>query len=125
MKYLIDTNIIIDHLRGDKKATDFIDDVQSGKTNGIISVITECELLSSSKISEGEKEQISRLLDITPKLSITSKVAKKAGEFRSKYQTLEIGDALIAANCYYARAILVTRNFKHFKIIQEIEVEKI
>lgn len=125
MKYLIDTNIIIDHLRSDKKATDFIENIQAGKISGIISVITECELLSSSKISEEKKKQIGRLLDIIPKLSVTSKIARKAGGFRSKYQTLEIGDALIAANCYYAGAILVTRNLKHFQIIKEIKTERI
>lgn len=125
MKYLIDTNIIIDYLRGDQLANKLIVDFYDGKINGIISVITECELLSSIRISDQEKDKIDRLLNIFPKVLITSKVARKAGNFRSAYPMLEIGDALIAANCFYAKAILLTRNLKHFAQIKEIQVDTI
>jgi len=50
MKYLIDTNIIIDHLRiGEEKATNFLKKVERGEVKASISVITEYELLVSQK----------------------------------------------------------------------------
>lgn len=124
-KFLIDTDILIDHLRGDEVATDLIQDVYTGRVKAFILVITECEILSSDKISASEKRQIRQLLNTITKLSITSKIAQKAGDFRSAYPKLEIGDALIAANCFYAKTILLTRNLKHFEQIKEIKVDTI
>lgn len=124
-KFLVDTDILIDHLRGDEVATDLIQDIYTGRIKAFISVITECEILSSPKISATEKRQIKHLLSAITRLSITSKIAQKAGELRSSYPTLEIGDALIAANCFYAKATLLTRNLKHFAQIKEIKVDTI
>ncbi len=45
MKYLIDTNILIDHLRGDVSATQLLQDVEDGIIQAAISVINEYELL--------------------------------------------------------------------------------
>ncbi len=42
MMYLIDSNIFIDHLRGNQKATKFIESV--GKSNLYISIVVEMEL---------------------------------------------------------------------------------
>jgi predicted nucleic acid-binding protein len=56
MRYLIDTNIIVDHLRiGEEKATNFLKKVERGEVKALISVITEYELLVSQKISPSQR----------------------------------------------------------------------
>jgi len=54
MKYLIDTNILIDHLRGDSKATVFLQQIEEGTAQAAVSVITEYELLASAKLKESD-----------------------------------------------------------------------
>ena len=122
MKYLIDTNILIDHLRGDTKATKLLQDVEDGIIQAAISVINEYELLSGLKISAGEEKKIHELLSILPSIGITSQTVRTAARFRRVYNT-DIVDALIAATATNAKAILVTRNIKHFKNIKELSIK--
>lgn len=122
MKYLINTNILIDHLRGDAKATQLLQDVEDGVIRAAISVINEYELLSGLKISPAEEKKINELLLILPSIGITLPTVRTAARFRRAYNT-DIVDALIAATAANAKAILVTRNIKHFKNIKELSIK--
>jgi predicted nucleic acid-binding protein len=122
MRYLIDTNIIIDHLRvGEEKATNFLKKVENKEIKASISVITEYELLASRKISPSQKLIIQKLLSILPPISITSSLVKEAAKFTQKYQ-LGMADSLIAATAFKTKSILVTRD-KSFLKIKEIKIE--
>jgi predicted nucleic acid-binding protein len=120
--YLIDTNILIDHLRGDARATEFLIDVETGRTKGCVSVLTEYELLSVPNLHPGERREIDRLLHVLPRLAITSRVARLAAEFRGRYHT-DIADALIAATARARNATLVTRNLKDFQPIKGLRLQ--
>jgi predicted nucleic acid-binding protein len=120
--YLVDTNILIDHLRGDARATEFLLDIETGRTKGCVSVLTEYELLSVSDLKANEKREIERLLLVLPRLAITSRVARLAAEFRSRYHT-DIADALIAATARARSATLVTRNLKDFQRIKGLRLQ--
>ena len=122
MTYLIDTNILIDHLRGDKQATEFLLDVETGRAKGCVSVLTEYELLSVPQLESSEKREIERLLLLMPCLAITSWVARLAADFRRRYQT-DIADALIAATAKARSATLVTRNLKNFQRIKGLRLQ--
>lgn len=124
MKYLIDTNIIIDHLRGDQKATDFLLQAEQGKIKALTTVITEYELLIYENIPPHQVEKIKKLFSFIPKRTITSKVAKQAAIFRKKYKT-DIADALIAGVAFISKTTLLTRNLKHFQNIKEIKVQSL
>ncbi|MFH1890876.1 MAG: PIN domain-containing protein [Candidatus Kuenenbacteria bacterium] len=124
MTYLIDTNIIIDHLRDEKIATDFLIEIENGNKKGFISVITEYELLASKRIPKNELDSIEKLLSLLPSRSVTSRIVREASYFHRKYDT-DIADALIAATAWAGKAILVTRNIKHFKDIKEVKVQNI
>lgn len=119
MKYVIDTNIVIDHLRGDPAATHFLEEVERGTHQATISVITEFELLAFPHLTPAVQRHIMALLALLPKLSVTSSVARTAASFHRRYQT-DMADALIAATALRAHATLVTRNLKHFRPIREI-----
>ncbi len=116
LRYLIDTNVLIDHLRGDPIANRILQDVESGRVRATISVITECELLAGSALTRREERQISELLELLPRVAVTSRVARLAAQVRRRYATT-IADALIAATALQSHAILLTSNLKDFKPI--------
>ena len=122
MKYLIDTNILIDHLRGDSKATVFLQHIEEARFQAGISVITEYELLASTKLKEPDITKIETLLELMPRLAITSQTVRIAAKFHRNYGT-DMADALIAATAFFAKATLVTRNFKHFQNIRELHTQ--
>ena len=121
-KLLLDTNILIDHLRGDAKATALLHDIAVGRVAASISVITESEILSASSLTTKQLRDIAALLSVLPKLAVTSHVAQTAARFRRTYR-IDLADALIAATACLANATLVTRNVKHFRSVREIRAQ--
>jgi predicted nucleic acid-binding protein len=122
VKFLLDTNILIDHLRGDAKATVLLHEIAVGRTIASISVITESEMLSASSLTSRQLRDIAALLNVLPKLAVTSHVAQTAARFRRLYR-VDLADALIAATAYLANATLITRNLKHFRPVRELRVQ--
>ncbi len=122
IKYLIDTNIIVDYLRvGEEKATEFLKRVEENKIKASISVITEYELLVFLKNSKTQLLMIKKLLSLLPSISITTEIVKQAVKSAQKYQ-LGIADSLIAATAFITKSILVSRD-KIFTKIKELKVE--
>ena len=52
---LIDTDIIIDHLRGEEKARDFFKQIKSEDSDALYSAITKAEIYSGVRPKEEEK----------------------------------------------------------------------
>ena len=121
-RLLLDTNILIDHLRGDPTATTLLRDVETGRVHANISVITETELLSSASLARRELRDIHTLLSFLPTVAVTSRIARTAAALRRTYH-MDLPDALIAATAHVAHATLVTRNLKHFRQIKGLRVE--
>jgi len=122
MRYLVDTNIIIDHLRiGEEEAANFLKKVERGEIKASISVITEYELLVSSKISHSQRSIIETLLGILPSISITSIIVREAVKFSQKYQ-LGMADSLIAATAFKTKSSLITRD-QIFLKVQELKIK--
>lgn len=107
-KYLIDTVIIIDHLNGIKKATQWL----KKNKDSYISSITRAEVLTGA--DEKEKHSIKVLLDSFETLTITNETADLAADLRKKYK-LKLPDALQAALAIIYKVELATRNTKDFK----------
>jgi predicted nucleic acid-binding protein len=121
-KYLIDTNILIDHLRGDSAAGQFLQDIETGRVRATISVVTECEVLASPLLTAHEERKVLRLLELLPSVAVTSHIARLAARLRRRYP-ITIADALIAATAIRSRAILLTRNIKDFRSIRELRLQ--
>lgn len=109
MQYLVDTVIIIDHLNGIKKATDWL--VKNADGSTVISVITRAEVLSGAE--ENEKSSISTLLDKFECLAITKEISDIAAELSQK-KGWKLPDAFQAALAKKNNLLLVTRNTKDF-----------
>ncbi|HDZ76668.1 MAG TPA: type II toxin-antitoxin system VapC family toxin [Candidatus Omnitrophica bacterium] len=124
MRYLIDTNIIIDHLRGDKTATSFLEEIENRQIKASISVITEYELLACPILTKRQEKEIISFVKIFAMLNITPSIVKTAACFKKTYSA-GIVDSLIAATAYRSKSTLITRNIKHFKNIKEIQIKSI
>ncbi|MDO8446474.1 MAG: type II toxin-antitoxin system VapC family toxin [Deltaproteobacteria bacterium] len=121
---LIDSDILIDHLRKEKKALDFLDaEIEKGSLL-FLSIISRTEIYAG--IRKGEEEIVSSLFEIITPLNIDTAIADTAGEYLrrfSKSHTLNIGDAVIAATASEMVLSLVTRNVKHYPM-KDISVLK-
>ena len=116
--FLLDTGIVIRHLRNEKRAhvlLDFLEDI--GKIS--VSAITYMEILI--KCQPHEKDSTRLFFDRVPPLIVSQEVAEKAASLIKKYQTVfgkdnprQFPDALIAATAWQRHGVLVTLNKKHF-----------
>lgn len=119
---LIDTDIIIDHLRGVGNFSTIIDDESNNKCH--ISVISMAEVYSN--LFPNEYEVVEMLLSVLKIVNLDSIIAKLAGNYRMKFYRshgLKLPDAIIAATAKITETILVTKNLKHFPMddIQKIK----
>lgn len=119
---ILDTTIFIDHLRGYKPATDFLESIDENKI--IFSAVSEAEVIAGKQCSEEKKkEEILQFLGKWKKIHINNEVAVKAGDLTRLYG-IEIADAIIAATALLNDAELLTRNIGDFKKIKELKVRK-
>lgn len=126
MKYLLDTNVIVDHLRG-KKIID--QKVLEGGTG--ISVITLAELLYGAGRSQDPEKSLFKLGDFLEKLNLEAinldeqivfEFSKVKINLEKAGQRLEDFDLLIGATALTLNLTLVTGNLKHFQKIPQLKL---
>ena len=120
---LIDTDVIIDHLRGEEKARDFLKQLKAEEADILYSVITKAELYSG--VRPKEEEKVASLLNSMEEVRIDGEIAVAAGRYRNKLYAshgLLLPDALIAASAKQVGAVLVTLNKKHYPM-KDIKIQ--
>lgn len=123
---ILDTNIIIDHLRqSDKKTTHLIEITKKiiKERDLAISVITVQELYEGQSTKDKNREEC-LLATIVPLkiLPYDFEIAQLAGEIaRDLYKAIEFADAAIAATAIIKKAPLFTLNKKHFQGIKGLQ----
>jgi tRNA(fMet)-specific endonuclease VapC len=116
-KFLLDSDVIIWHLRGRKKVTEVLRDLQKFG-------LPACSALSVLEVQlgvkKGEEEKTNRFLESLRIFDIDMEIASKAAQLirRSKTRgvTLDLPDSVIAATCILHDLILVTYNTKHYSL---------
>jgi len=110
---VVDTDILINFLRGREAERDFLS-LHADEATLYCSVITVAEIFAGMR--EHERKKTSELLDSFNLIEITQEIAEKAGGYknRMKSQILELDDCLIAASAFSMGAILATENIKHY-----------
>jgi predicted nucleic acid-binding protein len=120
IKLLIDTDIFIDYLN-----TGFLSSAFESKNFEIYySVVTKKELLAKRGLKETERQAILLILNrhrITP---IDDRITRVYSDLRRDYPSLEKEDTLIAATALVRRLPLLTRNWKHYKMIEGLTLFK-
>ena len=122
---IIDTSVVIDHLRQDEKETLLMRLAKDNpKENLAISVVSVQELFEGRSTQQSDKRQ-SLLAVISPLqiLPYDYETARLAGEIaRDLGRPVELADAAIAATAINNGARLLTLNRKDFRDIAELEL---
>lgn len=124
-KIVIDTSVIIDHLRQAKKTATLLQTVlEDTTTEFIISVNVIQELFAgqSSKRAES-KDEIRKILGLFRIVDVTSEIAEQAGRImRDTKPGVQFADSAIAATAILNGAKLYTLNSKDFQGIDKLEL---
>ena len=122
--YLIDSDILIDYLRGFSDTRTFLFNL---KEQGylMISTINVVEIYSGRDIKNSKKRKIiDDFINEFKIIPLEEDIAKQAGIIRMKYQT-PFADAIIAATAINSHFSLVTKNIKHFSKIKGLKLKTI
>lgn len=118
-KYLVDTCLLIDHLKGKAKATEFLK-----QEDLVISVVTVAELIQGGRNLKEQQllEKLTCQFEISWFSSAISRLAVELlGKYFLKYHLCFL-DALIAATALAENLTLVTGNTKHFRFIKNLKM---
>lgn len=110
---LIDTNIVIHLLNGDKVLAELL---QNKKAH--ISYITRMELLSYPSITKKEMRSIQVFLDDCLVINMNAKVEKRAIEIRREYN-IKLPDSIILASAEYMDIPFITAD-KQLNRVEEV-----
>jgi len=114
-KYLLDSDVIIEWLRGDESVVAWIEEHDRRGDFLGWTPISIAEIYAG--LREREEVVLSDLMDILHCLEIDQQVGRKAGLYRAKFgpsHGVEIADALIAAAAHLYGMTLCSRNLKHY-----------
>lgn len=120
---LVDTDVLIWHLRGYPQATRRLDELGALTLSSVsyLEVLqglrNKAELLAVKKMLE---RRSARLLPITETISLR---ATELMESLTLSHGLQMGDALIAATAIKHRLPVLTANIKHFGAIADLKIE--
>ena len=120
-RLLIDTDVLIEYLRGRSEAVEYLEGLSADL---YLSVISLAELFAGTRGDEerGALEQLLQAFIIVP---VTEKTARLGGLYRNEYRPSHgtgLADALIAAAAEDNGADLVTFNWRHFPMVSRITV---
>jgi predicted nucleic acid-binding protein len=118
---LIDTDVLIDYLRGQAEAVSYLEGLTE---QTLISVVTVAELYAG--VREGaEREALDSFIAAFEIVPVNQTIASLGGLNRRDYgksHGVGLADAIIAATAEVRKADLVTLNKKHFPMLTNIIV---
>lgn len=118
---LIDTDILIDFLRGGEDAVAFLEGLQAPL---LVSAITVAELFVGARDDKDER-RLRAFLAAFEVIPVDDHVATVGGRLRGRFGPSHgtgLADALIAASAQATGARLATRNRRHFPMFEDVLV---
>ena len=115
-KLLIDTDILVDFLRGFPKAVKYL---KTRSEEILVSAITVAELYAG--VRDDERRHLDDLISLFEVVPISREIAVTGGLFKQQYHKspgVGLADAIIAATSVKSEAELKTLNTKHFPMIK-------
>lgn len=119
MSMLVDTDVLIDFLRGQSDAKDFIATLPA---EVFISTITIAELHVGVRDGK-ERAILTTFLDTFQPIAIDAELAAEGGLLRRDYgksHGVGLNDALIAATALKHKLELATLNAKHYPMVKQL-----
>ncbi len=121
---LVDTDVLIWISRGNEKAIEILDSIDSI----LISDITYMELIQGA-LNKREANNIDKTLEYMDikRLPINQNISNLAVTLVRKYfhsHSMKLADALIAATALDNSIDIMTGNYKHFDVIEELHIHK-
>lgn len=120
---MVDTSVLIDHLRGVRAALDLLEDALERGDGVAGSVLSRTELLAGMR--SHEKRRTRDLIGGLQWIDVDQEIADEAGRlgrtYRSSHTGIDLTDYVIAATCMEWTAELWTRNVKHFPMMDGLE----
>ena len=124
-KYLLDTTMIIDHLRGNKRVNSCLEEI--GQQGDIVGCCCINIAETYTGMREKEKEKTDRFIESLYYFEVTKQTAKLAGQLRRRYikkgETLSTADVIIVATAMNYDVTLLTKNVQHYPF-PELKVEE-
>lgn len=119
-RYLIDTDVVIEYLRGREQAIGYLESLDGQLC---VSAITVAELYAG--VRDDEQEALERFLGAFDVIAVDHALARLAGLFRKSHQPAHgtgLADAIVAMSAKAAEAVLVTFNRRHYPMIDDVLV---
>lgn len=115
-RYLLDTTVLIAHLRGDEDVASFVLDLTSRGHSLCVSCVNVAEI--ERGIRPRERKAAGAFLDRLALLVTTKEAAARAGRYQAEFdkrgQTIHLADALVAGTARVHGAVVVTDNVADF-----------
>lgn len=123
MTILVDTSIIVDHLRDDRRAVDLLTGLAGREERLWAATPTRTEIIAG--LRSHELAPMQTLFSVMSWVDITTEIADAAGELARRYHASHRGidtvDYLIAAAAQSVDATLLTLNVRHFPMFPALE----
>lgn len=116
--FIVDTDVLIDFLRGYAPAVDWM---RECRNRPMVSVISVAELRAGMRA--GEKSALETLVGALVVIHVDEQIAARAGDLRREFGPSHgtgLADALIAASAIMNEARLVTLNVRHYPMIEGV-----
>jgi len=128
VKYLIDTDWIIDHLKGDERVARKLEELA---TEGMaVSAISLAEIyegvyyskdpVKSQKLFEDFLAPDLRILNVD--LEVSKVFGKERGRLRKRKRMISDFDLMIASTCLRYDLTLLTNNRKHYEMVEGLRI---
>jgi predicted nucleic acid-binding protein len=119
MTTILDTGIVIDHLRGDEEATRFVVNVLAND-RAACSRLTMIELAVGMRPHQGlpfaSFERFVEIIDVDERIG--QRAEALAREWGASHGSIDVTDYVIAATAQVLRMDLATRNVKRFPMFE-------
>jgi predicted nucleic acid-binding protein len=114
---LLDTDVLVDFLRGHRIAVDF---VNAYSDRIILSAIVVAELYAGVK-GDDERAALDKFVSLFRVVPVSAEIAKTGGLYKRHYGSshgVGLADAVIAASAEAENAELKTLNTKHYPMLK-------
>lgn len=119
MTIVLDTTVLIDHLRGAQPALTFLRTLDARPSCSEVSRVEVMQGLRS-----GERSRAEQLFAVIEWVAVGEKVARRAGtlgrRWRRSHSNLGAADLIVAATAELLEATLATSNVKHYPMFADL-----